>query len=338
LRRQWQNDERIGNNANKGGSSHPEWEKELIRTNLISADSISGNIAYTLHNRAFFSPTGYKVLSGFDNESLIKCAKYAYNGNLKFLYFSSGYVSLATWASACDEHACISTLANLFNAILGIKSNGFLNCNNLDISADTIFVDTNTMSVHLIYLPVNMPEAGAEKPAFENELRSCLSKTIGEAPSLDLAFKKRIVSDLSDAAVNFPQLIGRFNAMRNETPRKVPHETPAPAQDRPNTAVARLMAVNAPEDIVFTISKAEFVIGKSAAADGAVTYSTTVSRAHCKIISEDSGFYVMDLNSKNGTFLNGKRLPADNRFPLAGGDILRLADSEFRVTINDMRG
>lgn len=49
-----------------------------------------------------------------------------------------------------------------------------------------------------------------------------------------------------------------------------------------------------------------------------------VSRHHAKIIKDDDGYFLVDLNSKNGTFLNGEQLPGETR-PLQDGDQLGIA-------------
>src|SRR5258708_29555391 len=39
----------------------------------------------------------------------------------------------------------------------------------------------------------------------------------------------------------------------------------------------------------------------------------TVSRRHARIIVEDSGYFIEDLGSRNGTYLNGRRATAPER-------------------------
>jgi len=52
----------------------------------------------------------------------------------------------------------------------------------------------------------------------------------------------------------------------------------------------------------------------------------TVSKKHCAIESRDSGFELVDLESHNGTFVNG--VPVKRR-SLAHGDVIRVGTSEF---------
>lgn len=51
-----------------------------------------------------------------------------------------------------------------------------------------------------------------------------------------------------------------------------------------------------------------FVIGKDPAADLCLRDDITVSRHHCEIRTEGDKLVLEDLNSRNGTYLNGKRI------------------------------
>jgi hypothetical protein len=59
-----------------------------------------------------------------------------------------------------------------------------------------------------------------------------------------------------------------------------------------------------------------------------------VSRRHALIRTDHSAFFVMDLDSTNGTFLNGRRLQPRNQHLLVSGDVLRLGALEVRVQIS----
>lgn len=58
-----------------------------------------------------------------------------------------------------------------------------------------------------------------------------------------------------------------------------------------------------------------------------------VSRRHIKIVDRDRLTYVADLNSSNGTWLNGRRLIAYNEYLLHDGDELRLGLLKIRVSL-----
>ena len=58
-----------------------------------------------------------------------------------------------------------------------------------------------------------------------------------------------------------------------------------------------------------------------------------VSRLHAEISYEDSGYYVKDLGSKNGTWVNKKKLLLNEKIQLANYDTLRLAHLMIQVSL-----
>jgi len=52
-----------------------------------------------------------------------------------------------------------------------------------------------------------------------------------------------------------------------------------------------------------------------------------ISREHARISRNKNRYYVEDLHSRNGTYLNGK--PVERKQPLFNGDIIRICDLEF---------
>jgi pSer/pThr/pTyr-binding forkhead associated (FHA) protein len=59
--------------------------------------------------------------------------------------------------------------------------------------------------------------------------------------------------------------------------------------------------------------------------------SDAVSRHHCAIITTDTEVAVRDMNSRNGTFVNGERVGEES--VLLTGDVLRVGPLEFELII-----
>lgn len=59
--------------------------------------------------------------------------------------------------------------------------------------------------------------------------------------------------------------------------------------------------------------------------------SKGVSRMHAKIRSNEQKLFIMDLNSTNGTFLNGNRMESGKEYALESGDSVAFANVEFFV-------
>jgi pSer/pThr/pTyr-binding forkhead associated (FHA) protein len=57
-----------------------------------------------------------------------------------------------------------------------------------------------------------------------------------------------------------------------------------------------------------------------------------VSRLHCQLVATDDAIQVKDLDSTNGTFVNGKRITSATLQP---GDILKVGRVDFRISRTD---
>lgn len=74
------------------------------------------------------------------------------------------------------------------------------------------------------------------------------------------------------------------------------------------------------------VSETPTVIGKSPEKAQILIQEPTVSRIHAKISMRNDAYYLEDLNSKNGTYVNGKRLKSQKPVRLCGDDVLVFAN------------
>lgn len=94
-------------------------------------------------------------------------------------------------------------------------------------------------------------------------------------------------------------------------------------------AEGRLLYRGAGEESSFVIEGDSFLLGgRNEQADGQIQASG-VSRNHARITREEDQYYIEDLNSKNGTYLNGKLLAYKQKCPVNPGDHLRFAREEY---------
>ena len=80
------------------------------------------------------------------------------------------------------------------------------------------------------------------------------------------------------------------------------------------------------------IGSEKFLIGRSESCQ-LRPKSESVSRKHCILVLRENRLLVQDLKSRNGTYINEKRLPADKAKVLKPGDELRVGKLKFEVLI-----
>ena len=91
--------------------------------------------------------------------------------------------------------------------------------------------------------------------------------------------------------------------------------------------ILKYQGSGAQQDI--TIEKDSFILGKEAGeVDGCIT-GKSVSRIHARISREDGSYYLEDMNSTNGTYLNGERLEYRQKEKLTARDRVMFGMEEF---------
>jgi len=81
------------------------------------------------------------------------------------------------------------------------------------------------------------------------------------------------------------------------------------------------------------ISKPQFTIGKIKDQVDLYILDKVISRIHAEIVLREDGYYIRDLNSKNGTFLNGKAIDSNKLYPLDDGFSIGFANQEFTFVL-----
>lgn len=75
-------------------------------------------------------------------------------------------------------------------------------------------------------------------------------------------------------------------------------------------------------------ARSEFVCGRAIDEARAEALSLagddTLSRRHARIAVDDDGGHIVDLGSRNGTWVNGRRTPVDTPWPLSNGDRIQV--------------
>lgn len=78
------------------------------------------------------------------------------------------------------------------------------------------------------------------------------------------------------------------------------------------------------------LNKELILVGKLSHAVDGVLDSPAVSRIHAKIKRKGDEFYIGDLSSRNGTFVNGNLVKGDDEVKLNDGDEITFADMKYR--------
>lgn len=99
----------------------------------------------------------------------------------------------------------------------------------------------------------------------------------------------------------------------------------------PELNIIKLKSVSYDPEINIIVDKYPFVVGKSKRSSDYRINRNVISRVHARFNKEGDTYYIEDLNSTNGTFLNDEKLRPHENNKIISGDIIKLADLEFEA-------
>ncbi len=305
----------------------------LIEKGLISEMQCGANFAYILSDNTAFLSTEYKVLQSHANDCFVRSMKMMFNGHIQLYYLTKSYKPLSSMMNSIGANEFLTIIKNLLLDVIEVQNNGFLSCQNVDISFDKIYVNQSTRKVSLVYLPLSK-HLFDDTNAFENELRTSLVKLIASNQSISSQKVLNLSSDLQNGKYTIDDIQKRIGAEHLPLDDKHENEDDNDPGDTDLLAKMKLVAMNAPAHFELQVTKSDFTIGKRESNDGVISFNKMISRVHCKITNNGGQFWITDLQSANGTFINRARLQPNQPHIIKNGDVIRLADSDFQVVIS----
>jgi len=352
----------------------------LIAENLIIENKDNSSLSYILKEDSLFFDIGYKVLQNQEERGFIRCYTVSHNGKIKLIYNISGYKSFQQLIGQMSHESFLAVIYKILLAVSEVKNNGFMQCGNILVDFDRIFIDTNNLNTYLIYLPVNNKTDNDSDIAFENELKSNIIEAVLKNENIRSEAVLKLFNDLKSNKLSLESAVD--NIMTGNTSisgfagnSAVPDNTPKAGiintqsfdnsdysgvetednknnidnksnilnalrsfrnkkneHDRLYASSITLCGVNTPHKVEIVINKNEFLIGSNPEmVDGVIEFNKAISRVHCKITCVDNRYYICDMGSSNGTYLNGLRLQKGVQALIQAGDRIFLANTEFVV-------
>lgn len=285
-----------------------------------------GVFSYILKTDSDYYDTAYKVMKNSVQTNLLQCQKIRFNGKLKFLYFTNEMYSLEAFITRSDPNEIITAIIHMSNALGEICNNGFLNIACIDNRLSRIFVDKKKKKVSFVYLPVQLESGAIIKSEFENEIRTQLLSLFSTA-RLEQNFELQpLLQVLRDGTMSsLTELAQRLGEVQSSSDKLW---TSVPQSETGNLSRIVLMSVEGSSR--FVIEQFPFVIGKNPQKVNGVINNPAVSRVHCEI-RKDNGLFLYDLNSANGTYLNGEKVMPNSPVNIRIGDIIRIANQKYKV-------
>lgn len=88
------------------------------------------------------------------------------------------------------------------------------------------------------------------------------------------------------------------------------------------------------QELIKIDTKKDFTMGSSIDNSYQIKDNTAISRKHVKIMTSGNCFYVCDLHSTNGVYINANKLPKGGNCQLNDGDVINIGNEEFLFKVN----
>ncbi len=303
---------------------------ELILNNVIYDVSNEHYIGYLIKDNSLFYNTVYQIIQKDVSGDFVKCYKSIQNGHIKLIYDIEGYRLFSSIVNIIEEHSFFQLIYKLILSLEKIKRNGFISLEAIDSSVNRIFIDMKTLSIKFICVPVSTNTAWQEQNIYECGLLNAIADIISESVYVGNYYMLQLMEDcrsgqfLLDDIYNF-MYSGKYGDWQSIIGNSFVNDTS-------DIHAIRLCGEEESYGSEIIINKSNFIIGKdSAQCSYAISESNNVSRKHCIISEEYDRWYIEDLESTNGTYLNDVRIRSGQRMPIKSGDKIVIADRHYIV-------
>ena len=240
-----------------------------------------------------------------------------------------------------------------------VYNNG-LNVNSVRFNMDDVYINEMTKEMYFIYFPIVGGQESADIVGFIENIIYTMTPVINEDTNYISRFmyyvrsfhgfngnaiekyisreERAVVNVLKNKAVTMQQQTMQQQIMQQVMQGSMDGTTVLSDDGISVQQIQQMQPVNyhfasltrQVKGEKIELGKPSFVLGKNPEkSDYAVADNTNISRVHAVITTRNGRYYVMDQNSTNGTFINGRIIKAGQETEILPGDCLMLANEEF---------
>lgn len=304
------------------------------------------HISYILGNDEHVSGLGMKMLGQINSPVVLSIGELNYNGADKLICNTRGYECIASGAAYLSEANRLNIAIGLAKLIKTVDENTFLDREFIKVDRDNIFINPETGMPGFVILPVADNSTGSLRRVWLEDFfgvlsflyLSCDEVKDDSLKELITLLEKQILKYNQDGEHKIPDLVEILNFFL-ETFSEMDYRA---SSDKDSSfdeqREVRLVYSGRYGNFSLFVLNNKFLIGKTNDCDGKLTFNQAISRRHGEISIDEKGCFYTDLGSSNHSYLNRNLLNPNTPYQISDGDILRLADMDFRVQIMQKAG
>ena len=244
---------------------------------------------------------------------LFPCSGVHYNNRIKLACFTEEYRPLDEALPSMTLDEVCKVAKAILHRIKALEMCESVSLENVIWDRESIYLDEKG-HVRLICLPAIVPEESVHSQIYARRVYALLQEIISGKEGGELVCRQ-ILHQQEKSFEN-------WDALENALDRRTPEEDESLV----------LKSINTPDVLTFRVHHEVFRIGTDPAeVDGLIRGLDSISPVHAEIGWNEISFYVRDLNSENGTFVNNQRLKPGMEVPIGEGTVLRFGEYTFNV-------
>ncbi|MCQ2501171.1 MAG: FHA domain-containing protein [Lachnospiraceae bacterium] len=268
---------------------------------------------FLINSEHLLNRDSLRYLKVNQSADLIPCKWIRFNEKIKLVYFEEEYSSLATVMRTLTLEQLCSIGSDLLKLVIRLENCEEVTPENLMLATDSIYIGEEA-SVHCVYVPVELPEESLANPIYVKRFYALLEElcdTVEEGADI----WRRIEYEKANNPGNWSAILGILDDPYAETNNMI-----------------YLKGINTPGEVVFQIGQEEFIIGSDKnQVDGFIDAEDVISPVHARISWDENGFFVTDMDSLGGTYVNDQKIEPMTKVKVGFGSVLRFADYTFSV-------
>lgn len=268
---------------------------------------------YLINSESLLNKESLRFLQADQEKGLISCKWVRFNEKIKLVYFEDGYTSLTSMLRTMTLEQLCEIGSNLIKLIIRLENYSEFTPESLTLDMDNIYIGEDN-SVYCIYVPIELPDASVNDPIYVKRIYAIFEEMC-DVVKEGADIWRRMEYEKANNLGNWTSLLGILDDPYAETNNLI-----------------YLKGINTPGDVVFQVGQEEFVIGSDRnQVDGFIDAETEISPVHARILWDENGFYVMDMDSIGGTYVNDKKIDPMTKVKIGIGSVLRFAEYTFSI-------
>ena len=268
---------------------------------------------FFLNSQELLDVNALNLMNREEIPGILPCSVVNWNERIQLCYFVDDMKTLADKRRDLTLDELTDVCSSVLSTLSSIESFPDLSAENVSWDMDSIYLDEEN-DVYLVCLPAVLPLEALESRIYIKRVYALMEEIFQGIDGGEIICQK------TDAVKN--RSFGDWIALKDALSSRAAVEE--------DTII--LKSVNTPEPFVFEIGHDEFYIGTDPEkCKGCILGAVSVSPVHALIDWNDISYYIQDLNSREGTYLNDIKLTPQNQVPFGKGSIIKFAECTFTV-------